>query len=128
MFAWIRELTGQERKTLIATYGGWSVDAFDFMIYTFVIPTLMAAWGMTKGEAGMIATSALLMSALGGWIAGALSDRFGRVRMLQITIAWFAFFTLPLRLYRFVYGIAGRAQPAGPGFRRRVGGRLGHDR
>jgi MFS family permease len=93
MFAWIRELTGQERKTLIATYGGWSVDAFDFMIYTFVIPTLMAAWGMTKGEAGMIATSALLMSALGGWMAGALSDRFGRVRMLQITIAWFAFFT-----------------------------------
>ena len=93
MFAWIRELTGQERKTLIATYGGWSVDAFDFMIYTFVIPTLIAAWGMTKGEAGMIATSALLMSALGGWMAGALSDRFGRVRMLQITIAWFAFFT-----------------------------------
>lgn len=93
MFAWIRELTGQERKTLIATYGGWSVDAFDFMIYTFVIPTLMAAWGMTKGEAGIIATSALLMSALGGWMAGALSDRFGRVRMLQITIAWFAFFT-----------------------------------
>ncbi|MGH8767863.1 MAG: MFS transporter, partial [Burkholderiales bacterium] len=77
MFAWIRELTGQERKTLIATYGGWSVDAFDFMIYTFVIPTLIAAWGMTKGEAGMIATSALLMSALGGWMAGALSDRFG---------------------------------------------------
>ena len=93
MFAWIRELTGQERKTLIATYGGWSVDAFDFMIYTFVIPTLMAAWGMTKGEAGIIATAALLMSALGGWMAGALSDRFGRVRMLQITIAWFAFFT-----------------------------------
>jgi MFS family permease len=33
------------------------------------------------------------MSALGGWIAGALSDRVGRVRMLQLTIAWFAFFT-----------------------------------
>ena len=35
MFAWIGELTGQERKTLIATYGGRSVDAFDF-IYNFV--------------------------------------------------------------------------------------------
>ena len=93
MFAWIRELSGQEKKTLIAAYGGWSVDAFDFMIYTFVIPALIAAWGMSKGEAGLIATSALLMSALGGWIAGALSDRFGRVRVLQITIAWFACFT-----------------------------------
>ncbi len=93
MFAWIGELSGREKKTLIAAYGGWSVDAFDFMIYTFVIPTLIAVWGMSKGQAGLIATSALLMSALGGWIAGALSDRFGRVRVLQITIAWFACFT-----------------------------------
>jgi len=93
MFAWIRELSAQEKKTLVAAYGGWSVDAFDFMIYTFVIPTLIAAWGMSKGQAGLIATAALLMSALGGWIAGALSDRFGRVRVLQITIAWFACFT-----------------------------------
>src|SRR5258708_26645208 len=93
MFAWIRELSGQEKRTLIAAYGGWSVDAFDFMIYTFVIPTLMAAWGMSKGQAGLIATSSLLMSALGGWVAGALSDRFGRVRLLQITIVWFACFT-----------------------------------
>ena len=93
MFAWIGELSGREKKTLIAAYGGWSVDAFDFMIYTFVIPTLIAAWGMSKGQAGLIATSALLMSALGGWIAGALSDRFGRVRVLQVTIAWFACFT-----------------------------------
>lgn len=93
MFAWIRQLSPPEKKTLVAAWGGWSVDAFDFMIYTFVIPTLIAAWTMTRGEAGMIATSALLMSALGGWIAGALSDRFGRVRMLQITIAWFAVFT-----------------------------------
>src|SRR5215470_1282542 len=30
---------------------------------------------------------------LGGWFAGALADRFGRVRTLQITIVWFAFFT-----------------------------------
>ncbi|HVY06439.1 MAG TPA: MFS transporter [Burkholderiales bacterium] len=93
MFAWVRELSGPERKTLVAAYGGWAVDAFDFMIYTFVIPSLIAAWGMTKGEAGVIATSALLMSAVGGWAAGALADRYGRVRVLQVTIAWFAVFT-----------------------------------
>jgi len=90
---WLRELTAKERRTLIAAYGGWSVDAFDFMIYTFVIPTLIAAWGMSRGEAGLIATSALLASAAGGWAAGALADRLGRVRVLQITIAWFALFT-----------------------------------
>lgn len=41
----------------------------------------------------MIGTVTLLTSAFGGWFAGALSDRFGRVRTLQITIAWFALFT-----------------------------------
>lgn len=90
---WIRELSPKERKTLIAAYGGWSVDAFDFMIYTFVIPTLIAAWSMSRGQAGLIATSALLASAVGGWAAGVLADRLGRVRVLQITIAWFALFT-----------------------------------
>jgi MFS family permease len=90
---WVRELNSTERKTLLAAYGGWSVDAFDFMIYTFVIPTLMTVWGMSRGEAGLIATSALLASAVGGWAAGAVADRMGRVRVLQITIAWFALFT-----------------------------------
>ena len=41
----------------------------------------------------MLGTVTLLISAFGGWIAGALSDRFGRVRILQITILWYAVFT-----------------------------------
>ena len=60
---------------MVAAGGGWSVDAFDFMIYTFAIPALMSAWGMTRTEAGLIATATLLFSAAGGWLAGALSDR-----------------------------------------------------
>jgi len=93
MIGWWRQLTAPERSAMVAAGGGWSVDAFDFMIYTFAIPALMSAWGMTRTEAGLIATSTLLFSAAGGWLAGALSDRVGRVRMLQITIAWFACFT-----------------------------------
>jgi uncharacterized membrane protein len=45
-------LSEQEKRTLIATGGGWSVDAFDFMIYTFVIPALIAAWGTIGRFAG----------------------------------------------------------------------------
>ena len=41
----------------------------------------------------MIGTVTLFTSAFGGWAAGALADRFGRVRTLQFTILWFAFFT-----------------------------------
>ncbi len=90
MFTWLRELSSQERKTLIAAFGGWSVDALDVMVYTFVIPTLITAWGMSKGQAGLIATATLITSAVGGWLAGILADRIGRVKVLQFTIVWFA--------------------------------------
>ena len=41
----------------------------------------------------MLSTVALLISAVGGWLAGLLADRYGRTRVLQITILWFAVFT-----------------------------------
>jgi len=93
MFGWLKGLNHQEKKALAAAFGGWSMDAFDFMVYTFLIPTLIAAWAMSESRAGLIVTCALLVSAIGGWAAGVLADRWGRVRVLQITIVWFALFT-----------------------------------
>ena len=63
------------------------------MVYSFVIPSLITAWAISKGQAGMLGTAALLISAVGGWLAGLLADRFGRARVLQWTIVWFALFT-----------------------------------
>jgi MFS family permease len=63
------------------------------MIYSFIIPTLLSLWSMSKAEAGYIATGALITSAIGGWAAGVLADRFGRARVLQLTVLWFALFT-----------------------------------
>ncbi|MGA7864148.1 MAG: MFS transporter, partial [Stellaceae bacterium] len=68
-------------------------DAFDVQMYSFVIPTVIALWGLSRGEAGLIGTVTLLISSLGGWFSGTLADRFGRVRMLQITILWYSVFT-----------------------------------
>ena len=65
----------------------------DVQIYSFVIPALVATWGITRGQAGELGTVALLVSAFGGWFAGWLADRYGRVRILQIAILWFAVFT-----------------------------------
>jgi MFS family permease len=90
---WIYDLTPTERSTLLATFGGWGLDGMDVMIYSFVIPTLIAAWHMSKAQAGMLSTVALLISAVGGWLAGLLADRYGRTRILQVTILWFAVFT-----------------------------------
>ena len=90
---WFFELTPDERSTLVATFGGWGLDGMDVMIYSFVIPTLITAWHMTKAQAGLLGTVALLISSAGGWLAGLLADRYGRTRILQLTILWFALFT-----------------------------------
>jgi len=90
---WLRETSPSERHTLIAACLGYGLDGFDFIIYTFIIPTLLVVWHMTKAQAGYIATGSLITSAIGGWAAGVLADRYGRVRVLQWTVAWFAAFT-----------------------------------
>ncbi len=93
ILSWWRELSPAERRTFWGCFGGWALDAMDVQFYSFVIPTLIALWHLSKGQAGTLATSALLFSAAGGWIAGLVADRIGRVRTLQITILWFATFT-----------------------------------
>jgi MFS family permease len=90
---WLSQLSPKEKSTLIATFGGWALDGMDVMVYSFVIPSLIAAWHISKSDAGWLGTAALLMSSIGGWLAGLLADRFGRVKVLQITIVWFALFT-----------------------------------
>ena len=90
---WIKELTGKERQTMSACFLGWTLDALDVQIYSFVIPTLLAYWKISASEAGILGTATLLTSALGGWLAGLLADRYGRVRILQIAILWYSVFT-----------------------------------
>ena len=88
--SWVSELSPIQRNALIGAGAGWAVDGFDFVLYSFVIPTLITQWAMSRGQAGFIATAALLTSAVGGWAAGILADRYGRVRVLQLTILWFS--------------------------------------
>lgn len=91
---WYKELSGPEKKTFIGAFGGWAIDALDFMVFTFVISTLISLWGIDKAQAGMLGTVTLLFSAIGGWVAGILADRYGRVRVLQYTILWFSVCTV----------------------------------
>jgi MFS family permease len=90
MFHWYTESTPLQRRTFLACFGGWSVDALSVQVFTLVIPALIAAWNISKAEAGILAGVSLVTGALGGWFGGALSDRLGRVRALQITVLWFA--------------------------------------
>ncbi|MGO4304896.1 MFS transporter [Cupriavidus sp. RAF12] len=90
MLSWFRELSRAERKGFYGAFLGHAVDVFDFMIYSFLISTLLAQWGMSKSMAGAIVTWTLVSSLVGAIGAGLLADRFGRVRVLRWTILVFA--------------------------------------
>jgi MFS family permease len=93
VLGWYQELSARERRTFWACFVGWALDAMDVQLYSLVIVTLTALWSISRGDAGLLATATLIASSLGGWLVGVLADRFGRVRMLQITILWFSVFT-----------------------------------
>jgi MFS family permease len=93
VFEWYRELGTGGRRTFWACFGGYALDALDVQIYSMAIPVLIGIGFITSSQAGLIATSTLVLSAVGGWAAGILADRLGRVRTLQLTVLWFAVFT-----------------------------------
>ncbi|RQV63009.1 MFS transporter [Burkholderia cenocepacia] len=93
LFSWYADAQPRERRAFWSCKVGYMLDGMDTQMLSFVIPTLVATWGISLADAGFIGTITLLASALGGWIAGILSDRIGRVRTLQLTVMWFAVFT-----------------------------------
>jgi MFS family permease len=92
--AFYRDMTVPERRTFWACFWGWLLDGMDYMVYPLVIGTLIGLWQIDRAEAGLAVTLTLVFSAAGGWGAGYLSDRIGRVRTLQLTILWFSAFSL----------------------------------
>lgn len=93
MFHWLGQSTQAERRTFWACMSGWSLDSLDVNMFSLVIPALVASWHVSHTEAGLIGSITLVGSALGGWLGGALADRIGRVRALEITVFWFAVMT-----------------------------------
>jgi len=83
-----------ERRTFWACAAGYALDGLDFMVFTLVLGTVIAHWHVDRSEAGLVVTATLLCSAVGGWGAGHIADRFGRVRAFQLTVLWFSAFSL----------------------------------
>ncbi|MEP9327374.1 MFS transporter [Paraburkholderia phymatum] len=93
MFKWFSEISGNERRTFWACFGGWALDSLDVQMFSLVIPAIITEWSISRTQAGFVSGVTLVASALGGWIAGMLSDRLGRVKTLQWTVAFFSVFT-----------------------------------
>ena len=106
--------TPAQRRVVIAASLGWMLDAFDVMLYSIVLATLMRAFGMSRTTAGLLNALTLAASALGGLLFGVLADRFGRRRMLSASILVYSVFTfacglstsiLALAIFRFLLGL-----------------------
>src|SRR5260370_32243202 len=100
-FRWMSALTLGERRVFTACVGGWALDAMNVQLYSFVIPALIATWGLTRSQAGALGTAALLVSAAGGWLPGWFADRYAPVPTLPIAILWFAVVTFFSRLPQY---------------------------
>lgn len=112
-FRW-RDTTPAQRRTLLAAGLGWMLDAFDVMLYSIVLATLIRAFGMSKSTAGLLNTLTLVASAIGSFAFGILADRFGRRRMLSLSILTYSLFTFAcgfsstitmLAVFRFLLGL-----------------------
>lgn len=90
MLTWYREADAKTRRIFWTCSAGWAMDMADSVVYSYLIPLLMTALGMTLVQAGFISSANFFAAALGGWIGGWLCDRFGRARILQLTILWFS--------------------------------------
>lgn len=94
MRAFLAELPQQGRRALLAAFAGWTLDAMDFVLYLMAIPALRAHFGFDQKTAGLLATVALLSSAVGGVFFGWLADRIGRTRALSATVLVYSFASL----------------------------------
>jgi MFS family permease len=93
LFGWWREGDAAAKKALIAASLGWMLDAFDVMLYSLVLKSLMSDLHIDSTTAGKIGSVTLLAAAAGGLTFGVVADKFGRTRALMASVLLYSIFT-----------------------------------
>ncbi|WP_329245684.1 MFS transporter [Streptomyces sp. NBC_01478] len=92
--AWLRALGPNGRRAFAGAFGGYGLDSYDYFTLPLSMVALAAYFGLNSGQTGLFTTVTLVVSAVGGAIAGVFADRVGRVRALMITVVTYAVFTV----------------------------------
>jgi len=114
LLQWYRDTTAQQAKVLWAALLGWALDGMDIMLYAFALTSIQQEFHLSRAQAGWMASTTLLGSALGGLVFGFIADRHGRVRALIYSILAYSLFTAAtatahsaaeLLIWRFLVGL-----------------------
>ncbi len=93
-FGWLRALGPRGRRAFGGAFGGYALDSYDFFTLPLSMVAIAAYFSLDKGQTGLLTTVTLVVSAVGGALAGVLADRVGRVKALMITVITYALFTV----------------------------------
>jgi SHS family lactate transporter-like MFS transporter len=114
-FAPLRELSTTQRHTVLASFLGWTLDAFDYFLLTFVIVAVAQEFHADKEHVTYGLFLTLAARPLGALLFGRLADRYGRRPILMLDVILFSLFELAtafstsltmLLVLRFLFGVA----------------------
>jgi SHS family lactate transporter-like MFS transporter len=82
----------ERRRAFLAAFLGWMLDGYDFTILTLVLIDIQHDFQVAHAAIGALGTVTLLTRLVGGAVAGAAADRWGRRLPLMVSIIWFSAF------------------------------------
>jgi SHS family lactate transporter-like MFS transporter len=89
-----KSLNRIQRHTFLACFLGWSLDALDFFLLTFVLVPISREFGRSIPEVAFAITLTLMARPLGALLFGFLGDKFGRRIPLMIDIVFYSLMEL----------------------------------
>jgi MFS family permease len=82
----LRSINNQQWLALFAAQAGYMLDAMDVLLFVFAVNVLRNEFHLSAQQAGLVSSSTLAFSAIGGIGFGILSDRIGRAKCLLWSI------------------------------------------